>query len=1379
LPSGINRLIGFPLRRRFRHERRKSFLALNKRLFDKARPKMKHYGNHHAVCLLRAAASVIALYAGILWPGSSNAQEIRTPAALPIPQVNGPSIFGVRPGSPFLYKIPATGDGTLQYSVDNLPAGLSVNSATGMITGTLTTIGEYVVKLHATNTLGADAKDFRIEVGDTIGLTPAMGWNSWNCWGSSVTQDRVQAAADAMASSGLINYGWSYINIDDGWQEYRGGPYNALQGHYNFPDMQGLVNNIHGLGLKAGIYSTPWALSYSRHPGTGTYVTNDAQQWAAWGIDYLKYDWNPITLSETTPMEQALRNSGRDIIYSLSNNLSISSAAQITPHANSWRITGDMSDHWSSMSDKGFNKDSWAPYSSPGHFNDPDMLVVGNVGWGSTQYPTHLTPDEQYTHITLWSMLSAPLLLGCDLTRLDNFTLNLLTNNEVLAVDQDPLGQMATCKAGSGTNLRVYVKDMEDGSKAVGLFNLGTSAATITANWSVLGLNESQNIRDLWRQMDLGAFDSQFSMTVASHGAELLRLSPTDKGLKWTAGENTNSTDWGAAANWNSGVVPDGPGTKVRFGDQNNTNSNIIDLISAGRTVGSINYYFGNNTTIQTSGGYSLTLDNNTRPVGVNVSGYHTISAPVVLKNTLNITGTGTLRISGVITGTGSLNITSGNLILSGAKDYNGNIITGSMGKLIFDFPDDRIVNNNISGSGSLEKRNTSISPSTLTLSGNCNYTGITIVSGGILKMGKNFALGSTAVGTIIGNGATLDINGFSVGTEAITVQGSGIGGLGAVVNTGASQQNAIKNLIMTGNTAISGTGRLDIRGNGTVSDASLVGNGYSLTKVGTNQLFLANLDEIDLGYIYVNGGELGIEGTTYFGNGLTRDLFKPITVATGATLSLSNSTDNAKNLTLQGGTLQTTIGSNSYHGQITLDTAGGIINNCTNSEMRYLGRISGTGDLTKTGLGITRLNSFPGDYSYAGNTIINSGTLSLEAVDMLPFGTGKGNVTLCSSSAILSMSKNTNINGLNGTAGSVKQSGNNIMLTVGNGDAGGNYMGTIDGNLSLTKVGNGVQCLSGKNTYSGDTIINAGTLALAGQINSLPYGIGKGNIGLYSSSAILDLNYQDTNINGLNGSAGSVQSLSNIYAAAFALGNGDANGNYMGTIDGNLSLTKVGSGVQTLSGKNTYSGDTIIKAGTLKLTSTGSIASSLIDVYGGCFDVSNFTTYTLGNGKTIRGNGTVLGSMTVQGSGTVLATVSPGESPGILTVGKMVFSNASALNIEIGGVDYETAYDVLNSTDTISLLSGSTLNVSLINSFKPALGETFDVLNFKSISGVFSSVNLPDISAQTLGWNLNNLYTDGSISVMAVPEPGELAILVSGALSMLMLIVRRRFGKW
>lgn len=480
--------------------------------------------------------------------------EIRTPKASPLPRINGPVVFGVRPGHPLLYHIPATGERPIVYSASQLPDGLALDPQTGQLTGSLAKPGDYVVLLRAKNSRGAAEKPFNIIVGEAIGLTPPMGWNSWNCWGSRVDADKVVRSARAMAISGLIDHGWTYINIDDAWQGKRGGKYNGLQGNEKFPDMRKLCDEIHALGLKIGIYSTPWVTSYANHPGGSaenpggawskptiekrghvnkkilpwaigkySFATNDARQWADWGIDYLKYDWNPNEEPETAEMYRALRSSGRDVIFSLSNSTPFTNAPVLSKIANCWRTTGDIRDTWDSMSRKGFGEDKWAPFCRPGHWNDPDMLVVGYVGWSAKVRPTRLTPNEQYTHISLWCLLCSPLLIGCDMTRLDEFTLGLLTNDEVLDVNQDPLGRQAARIAKNGS-IEIWAKDIEGGSKAVGIFNRGEDASPATLKLSDLDISGRASIRDLWRQQDLGKFNNEFQTTVPRHGVVLVKV---------------------------------------------------------------------------------------------------------------------------------------------------------------------------------------------------------------------------------------------------------------------------------------------------------------------------------------------------------------------------------------------------------------------------------------------------------------------------------------------------------------------------------------------------------------------------------------------------------------------------------------------------------------------------------------------------------------------------------------------------------------------------------------------------------------------------------------------------------------------------------------
>ena len=481
-----------------------------------------------------------------------------TPPAPEYPRINGPAVFGVRPGSPILYTIPATGDRPMTFASEGLPAGLSVDTTKGLITGSLTQAGTNTVTLIARNAKGEGRKPFKIIVGDRISLTPAMGWSSWNCFGKEISQEKILAIAKAMDESGLSQHGWTYVNIDDGWQGIRSGSRLAMQGNTNFPDMKGMVDQIHRLGLKAGIYSTPWETSYAGFPGGScdgadgawkklgkrmgkvSFAAADAKQWADWGFDYLKYDWAPIDRTHVQEMSEALHKSGRDLIFSLSNSAPYLGAKDWAELAESWRTTGDIYDVWENgdkdwhygVSELGFSQDRWAPYAGPGHWNDPDMLVVGRVGWGGKQKLTRLTPDQQYTHISLWCLLSAPLILGCDLTHLDPFTLGLLTNDEVLAINQDELGAQAV-RVGTNGAVDFYLKPLADGSFAFGAFNRGETETKVNLKkYHVMGLPVNAMARDLWRQKVIENFGGETSLTIPAGGVVLLKVTPTNPSSK-------------------------------------------------------------------------------------------------------------------------------------------------------------------------------------------------------------------------------------------------------------------------------------------------------------------------------------------------------------------------------------------------------------------------------------------------------------------------------------------------------------------------------------------------------------------------------------------------------------------------------------------------------------------------------------------------------------------------------------------------------------------------------------------------------------------------------------------------------------------------------
>ena len=450
-----------------------------------------------------------------------------------------PSVISGQAGHPFLFTIPASGERPMTFKADPLPAGLVLDSNTGIITGSVKQKGEYKVNLTATNGKGETSRELRIVIGNQIALTPPMGWNSWNCWGLSVDEQKVISSAKVYIEKGLVNHGWAYINIDDGWEIHKDKePKRDANGdiitNEKFPDMKRLGDNLHAMGLKFGIYSSPGPLTCGQYTGSYQYEMNDAKSYAQWGVDYLKYDWcsyrrncqrHFACRAEKTLFRHArcTERVNRDIVYSLCQ-YGMSNVWQWGAEVggNLWRTTGDITDTWESMSGIGFNQLNMAQYAKPGNWNDPDMLVVGWVGWGPSLHPTKLTPDEQYTHISLWCLLSSPLLIGCDLERLDDFTLNLLTNDEVLAVNQDPLGNQATPVIKEG-DIQVWLKSLEDGNKAFGIFNLGDSTINYSVNLETIGFKEPVNLRDLWRQKDLGNFTATFQAGIPAHGVVMLK----------------------------------------------------------------------------------------------------------------------------------------------------------------------------------------------------------------------------------------------------------------------------------------------------------------------------------------------------------------------------------------------------------------------------------------------------------------------------------------------------------------------------------------------------------------------------------------------------------------------------------------------------------------------------------------------------------------------------------------------------------------------------------------------------------------------------------------------------------------------------------------
>lgn len=455
-----------------------------------------------------------------------------------LPQIHGARIIGATPGHPFLFLIPATGRGPLVYGAKNLPKGLTLNKKTGVISGSLAEAGTTDVMLNVRGAKGSAQRKFTIVGGEhQLALTPPMGWNSWNVWAGAVDQDKVKAAADELMSTGLAAHGYLYVNIDDTWEAGRDASGNILT-NKKFADIPGLSDYIHNKGLRFGIYSSPGPLTCAGFTASYQHEDQDAASYAVWGVDYLKYDWcsyGEIAKDDKSiaafmkpyqVMGASLGKVNRDIVYSLCQygmGDVWKWGADPSVGGNVWRTTGDITDNWGSLKSIVEGQVGHEKYAAPGHWNDPDMLMVGIVGFGKT-HPTRLKPNEQLLHISMWSMLSAPLLIGCDMTRMDKFTVDLLSNDEVIDIDQDPLGKAASRVVKDGTK-EVWSRSLFDGTHAVSLVNMGDDPQKITVKWSDAGITGSVSVRDLWLHKNLGILKGSYTVEVPAHGCVLLKVS--------------------------------------------------------------------------------------------------------------------------------------------------------------------------------------------------------------------------------------------------------------------------------------------------------------------------------------------------------------------------------------------------------------------------------------------------------------------------------------------------------------------------------------------------------------------------------------------------------------------------------------------------------------------------------------------------------------------------------------------------------------------------------------------------------------------------------------------------------------------------------------
>ena len=363
-----------------------------------------------------------------------------------------------------------------------------------------------------------------------LATTPPMGWNSWNHFGAKVSDADIRAAADALVATGMRDSGYVYVNIDDGWQGKRTES-GELTGNERFPNMKALADYVHARGLKLGIYSSPGSKTCAGNEGSMGHEDDDARTFAEWGVDYLKYDIcsyrkilekdahgdpeiaQQMMFAVFQKMHSALQATGRPIAYSLSQHgLSRGWAWASQSGANLWRTGDDVHDNYLSVTEIGFSQAGLSKFAGPGHWNDPDMLEIGNGG---------LTPDEARTQMSLWSLLAAPLLAGNDLSKMDSDSLNILNNREVLQIDQDPAGHQGS-RVWSEGPLEIWARVLANGSVAVGLFNRNQGPVEIPLDLKLLGLQRAAKVRDVWQHKDLAPIRESKAIPVASHGVVLL-----------------------------------------------------------------------------------------------------------------------------------------------------------------------------------------------------------------------------------------------------------------------------------------------------------------------------------------------------------------------------------------------------------------------------------------------------------------------------------------------------------------------------------------------------------------------------------------------------------------------------------------------------------------------------------------------------------------------------------------------------------------------------------------------------------------------------------------------------------------------------------------
>jgi len=502
----------------------------------------------------------------------------------PAPQFRGAQVVGIHPNTPLIFPLAVTGARPLAFSAKNLPAGLTLDSQSGLITGTLPKQGEFTFTATAKNSAGKANAKLKIVCGENLALTPPMGWNSYDAFGDNVVESEVLANAHYLAEK-MQPVGWDTVVVDYCWSDpgahdnNRNARANAplvadkfgrmLPAPNRFPSaadgagFKPLAGSIHALGLKFGIHimrgiprnavqanrpiadsnftaadaanlndKCPWCpdmFGVSSNAAEAWY-DSCARLWASWGVDYIKVDdlSRPYHTAEVEMVRQAIDRSGRSIVFSTSpGETPVAEAAHVMTHANLWRISDDFWDNWKSLDHEFTLAARWNSHAGPGHWPDADMLPIGHLSVGHRSVggdrTTHFTRAEQLTHLSFWSLLPSPLMVGANLPDNDGWTTALLTNPEVLSVNQDSTGKPASRVSLPNSSGELWLRELAGGAHAVGLFNRTNQPVKVEFAWKEIGLSARPSVRDLWLRKDLDRAKT-FAAEIPPHGCVLLRV---------------------------------------------------------------------------------------------------------------------------------------------------------------------------------------------------------------------------------------------------------------------------------------------------------------------------------------------------------------------------------------------------------------------------------------------------------------------------------------------------------------------------------------------------------------------------------------------------------------------------------------------------------------------------------------------------------------------------------------------------------------------------------------------------------------------------------------------------------------------------------------